>query len=210
MHKIGPNAILAIILILTGFPVMLAAQESGDDPAVEPDWDVYSTDLYVAGDQTFIISLGTVFPALFYNNKGDSQNMQFTPPVGGTGTLIYNYYLHSKFFLGGEISGLFINTIVGKTLFIVPLGVRAGTQFLLGRFEFPVTLSLGMTWHTYINKAYYGFFAKAGAAAYFRATSEWSFGITAEWSWYPEWTDKASHNVDGHFVNTMISARYHF
>jgi len=210
MQKNESNIVLAIILILMTFFIgQLAAQEDGSDPAVEPDWEFYSTDLYVRGDQTFIISLGTVFPAVFYQGKTKLE-MNFSPPVGGTGSLIYNYYLHSRLFIGGEISGLFIKTRQKNNLFIIPLGARVGTQFIAGRFEFPLNLSLGMAWHTYLDYSHYGFYMRFGASAYFRIKPEWSFGLTADWSWYPEWTNKKSTNVNGNFVNTMITARYHF
>ena len=207
MYKAGASSVCAVILILfTVFPAVLAAQENNDDPAVEPDWEVYVTDLYVAGDQTFIISLGTVFPTVFYDNEGIIDH-QLTPPVGGTLALGYNYYLHPRFFLGGEVSGMIIYTLRQNPLFIVPLGVKLGTQFIAGRFEFPIHLSLGMIWHTYLDLGYYGFYMNTGAAAFFRATNDWSFGLTAQWCWYPEWS---KHPVDGHFVYTMLSARYHF
>jgi len=210
MHIARSNLVLAIILILTAcFPLTLAAQEDGDDPDVEPDWELYTADLYSRGDQTFLISLGTTFPTVFVN-KGEVIDPKFNPRVGGTGSLIYSYYLHSRFFLGGELSGMFINTRRKNNLFIIPLGVRVGTQFIVWRFEFPINLSLGMAWHTYLDFAHYGFYMKFGAGAYFRATSSWSFGISADWSWYPEWTSVKNHNVNGNFVNTMISARYHF
>ena len=209
------SAFCALILILiTSFPAMLAAQE--DDPAVEPDWINYNTDLYVAGDQTFIITLGTVFPIIFYHTKdndekeikaGDSADMKFSPSVGGTGSLAYNYYLSSHFFMGGEVSGMFISTLRQNSLFIVPLGMRFGTQIIAGRFEFPFTLGVGMAWHTYLDFGYYGLYVKAEPAAFFRATSEWSFGITANWSWFPEWS---KNPIDGHYVYTLLSARYHF
>ena len=210
MRKAWSNPILTVILILTVFfPLTLAAQEDGGDPEVEPDWDIYATELYGKGDQTFIISIGTVFPTVF-TNKGKKIDPKFSPRVGGTGSLIYNYYLHSRLFLGGEISGMFINSRRKNTLFIIPLGARVGTQFIAGRFEFPINMSLGMAWHTYLDFAHYSFYMKAGGGAYFRATSSWSFGIAADWSWYPEWTGNKDYNIHGNFVNTMISARYHF
>jgi len=205
MHKAG-----AIILILFMFiSVNLAAQQGGDEPDIETDWDVYHTDLYVRGDQLFVISLGTVFPTIFINN-GSFIDPKFTPPVGGTGSLAYNYYLGPRLFIGGEISGQFIHTLGGNTLFIIPLGLRVGTQFIAGRFEFPLYLSVGMNWHRYGNFTYYGLYAKAAAAAYFRATSEWSFGLSSSWSWYPQWTKDKQYNVDGNFADIMLTARYHF
>ena len=215
MRNAKPKIILAVILILAAsFPVM--AQEDGGDPDYEQDWDVYSTDIYTKGDQIFVISLGTVFPVLFTGTDRNTDekgkiDLKFTPPVGGTGLLSYLHYLHPRFFLGGEISGFFIRTQRENTMFVVPLGVVAGTQFIVKRFEFPIALSLGMAWHTYINNSYFGFYMKAAASAYFRIKTNWSFGITTAWSWYPEWIkDEKKHNVNGHFVRTMVSARYHF
>jgi len=205
-----------IVLLLMGFPNILAAQQNNDDssdPAIESDWDDFFLDLYVKGDQTFIIALGTVFPTIFlYRDKSEDAptSPDFTPPVGGTGSLIYNYYLNPRLFLGGEIAGLFIHTLGGNTLFIVPLGFRVGTQYNLGKFEFPLSLSLGMCWHTYLTMGYYGLYMKAGGSAYYRATHEWSFGLTANWGWFPQWTFDRNHNVDGNFVDILFSARYHF
>jgi len=218
MNNTGANIVrFFFIILLISFPVTLFAQQD-DDPSIEDGWDDYFTDLYMRGDQTFIISLGTLFPTVFIGNVAASDedikkgviNPNFKPPVGGTGLLAYNYYLHPKFFVGGEVSGFFIPTLRGHTLFVVPLGLRAGTQFIFGRFEFPVSISLGMCWHTYLDYGYYGLYMKGTGAAYFRATSDWSFGLSTTWGWFPQWTSEPRQNVDGNFVYTMLTARYHF
>jgi len=214
MQKTGVLSVsFILLLILIFFPVMLSAQENegtSEDPSIESDWDnEYYTDLYVKGDQVFVISLGTVFPGPFGNN-GEPLDPKFTPPVGGMGFLSYNYYFNKWFFIGGEITGLFINTLRGNTLFVVPVGARVGTQFIAWKFEFPLFLSLGMAWHKYRDYGHYGFYLKAGAGAYFRPMHEWSFGITTSWGWFPQWTDEKRYNVDGSFVDIMLSARYHF
>ncbi|MCL2175205.1 MAG: hypothetical protein FWB73_04075 [Treponema sp.] len=214
--KAGIPVYVLFFLFLMFFPILLSAQEdddspgTGEDPSIESDWydDLY-TDLYVKGDQVFTISLGTVFPAIFGDNKG-LIDPKFTPPVGGVGSLSYNYYINSRLFVGGELSGFFIHTLRGNTLFVVPVGARIGTQFIAGRFEFPLIFSLGMTWHTYRDYGYYGFYMKMGAGAYFRPMHDWSFGLTANWGWYPQWAKNRDHSVDGSFVDIMLSARYHF
>ncbi|MCL2411939.1 MAG: hypothetical protein FWC97_09895 [Treponema sp.] len=218
MQKIGG----IILVLLLGFPIILAAQH--DDPSapdIEIDWDIFAYDLYVRGDQTFIISLGTTFPAVFWGYHGsvNSDNVNLRDnyrAVGGSGSLIYNYYLGSRFFLGGEITGMFIGTL-NHQVFIVPLGMRAGTQFIQGRFEFPVSLSLGMVWQTYLDYGHYSMYMKANASAFFRATSQWSFGLSANWGWFPQWTRDRDTNrrtprydVHGNFVNLHLAARYHF
>ena len=210
MPKAGAKFVCFLfLLLLIGFPIFAQNDDDDNDPSIESDWDDYFMDLYVRGDQTFTISLGTFYPAFFIND-GKLISMNFTPPVGGMGSLIYNYYFGPRFFIGGEITGQFINTLRKNTLFIVPLGFRAGTQFIYGRFEFPLSMSIGMTWQTYLDNGYYGLYMKAGAAAYFRVTHEWSFGLASSLGWFPQWTNDRSHNVNGSFVTTMLSARYHF
>jgi len=204
MHKAG-----AIILLLLMGLSPLFAQEESDDPSVEDDWDEYISNLYVQGDQTIIISLGTVFPTVFLNN-GNVIDHNFTPPVGGTGSISFNYFLSSHFFIGAELGGLFLFTLAGSTFFSPQIGVRAGYQFIIWRLEFPINVTVGMNWHNYLNNTYYGLYLKGGAAAFFRATPEWSFGLTVDWGWLPEWTDDRSKNIDGNIVDLMISARYHF
>jgi len=199
----------AIILLLLMGLSPLFAQEEDDDPSIEIDWDDYYQDQYTMGDQTITISLGTVFPAVFLNN-GVIIDHQFTPPVGGTGSIAYNHFLTSNFFIGGEFSGFFLPTLAGNTLFSPQIAFRTGYQFKIWKLEFPITLTIGMSWHNYLNNTYYGLYLKGGAAAFYRATADWSFGITTNWGWLPEWTNDPSKNVDGNIVDLFISARYHF
>ena len=201
------KADIIIILLFLSLPAFVFAQ--ADDPSGETDWDSYQVELYSPGDQTFMISLGVMFPLAFINN-GEVVNNNIEPPIGGTGSLIYNYFLTSKFFIGGEISGMFLPTIREYTLYVIPLGFRFGTQFIAGRFEFPIAASVGMAWHTYIDKGYYGLYLKGGGSAFFRATAGWAFGISTYYYWLPQWTDNKSENVDGHFLDLTLSARYHF
>jgi|TergutMp193P3_1026864.scaffolds.fasta_scaffold10180_3 hypothetical protein len=200
-----------IFILLLCLPVLLYSQSGGqeDEPDIEDDWDVYQTDLYAAGDKAFIISLGTVFPAVFLNNGNVIQH-NLTPPVGGTGSLSYNYFLNSRFFTGVEVSGMFLPTVDRSTAYIIPIGLRIGYQFLIWRLEFPITLTTGINWHRYLNVSYFGYFVKGGAGAYFRYNSEWSFGINSNWCWLPEWTNEPSKNIDGNIVELTLSARYHF
>jgi hypothetical protein len=67
-----------------------------------------------------------------------------------------------------------------------------------------------MSWQNLLNMGYYGLYAKFGASAFFRATSQWSFGVTTQFGWFPQWTNDSKKNVDGFFLDTMLTARYHF
>ena len=198
-----------LLLLLIGFTVLLYAQEDDGDDPLEPDWDVYDMDYYTSGDQTFIMSAGTVFPAVFLNN-GQVIEHNFSPPVGGTGYLSYNYYINSNVFLGGEFGGIFMPTLGRNTAYIIPLGFRAGYQFNVLRFELPVYATLGITWHRYLNLGYFGLFMKGGGSVYYRFNADWSFGVNVNWGWYPEWTSDRNKNIDGNIVDLTLGARYHF
>jgi hypothetical protein len=195
MNKAGA----IILLFMIFFPVLLTAQQEDDD-----GWDYYYDEGFANGDQTFIISLGTVFPIGFPNNKID-------PPVGGTGSLAYNYYLTPHVFIGAEVSGMFLPTLGGNVLYIIPIGIRGGYQFNIWRLEFPLNLTFGMVWHSHLDNGYFGIYAKAGGSAFFRATYTWSFGLNANFYWFPEWIiNDPSKNHDGFFIDLTLSARYHF
>lgn len=193
------------ILLFCCFTLLYAQEDSPPDG----DWDFYTPDSYTRGDQTFIISLGTIFPTIFLNN-GKKINPNFDPSLGGGGTLSYNYYFTPNIFLGGEVGGTFLSTLADNTYYAILLGARTGYQFYLWRFEFPLNFSVGMVWHRYLNLRYYGLYTKVGGAAYFRFNSNWSFGLSSNWYWLPQWTTERRKNVDGNMIDLMLSARYHF
>ncbi|MDR2952873.1 MAG: hypothetical protein LBU82_06500 [Treponema sp.] len=208
MQKAG----IALILLLLSFPILLYAQEEDDseeEPSADSEWDYYETEFYSVGDKTFIVSAGAVFPTVFFNN-GNKIVHNLTPPVGYTGSLAYTFFLGSNVFIGGEIQGMVLQTLSRNMLFVIPIGARVGYQFVLSRFEFPISLALGMTFHRYLDLGYYGFYIKGGGGAYFRFNADWSFGFNASWGWYPEWTPKKNESIDGNIVDVMLSIRYHF
>lgn len=196
-----------LLILLTGFTFLLYAQD--ENPGIEEDWDIIAPDTYVAGDQTFLIALGTVFPAVFLNN-GEIITHNIEPPVGGALMLSYNYHLGVHFYLGGEINFNFLPTLGQNMLYLIPLGLRIGYQLYLWRFEFPINLTVGMAWHRYMDIGYYGLYLKFGGSVYYRFNSDWSFGLTTNWGWFPEWTEDPKKNVDGNIIDLILAARYHF
>ena len=183
-------------------------QEEDEDQIVQPDRD-YSYLRPVSGDQAITISAGTIFPVFFLNN-GNLVNPHNFDPVGGNLYLAYNYFFSYGFFLGGEVSFIFISTIGENTAYFVPLGIRAGYQFSIWRLEFPLSFSVGMAWHRYLDLGYYGLYLKTGLSAYFRFNEDWSFGLNSAFGWYPEWTENKKNNMDGFIVDLTLSVRYHF
>ena len=222
-----------LIILLMWIPILLSAQ---DEPSEEIDWENYKYDVYAPGDQSLTISLGVVFPVLFVNNGNIIEKKTVEKPdggtvsylagyfvVGGTGSFAYNYYLTPHLYVGGEVGGMFVPTIAEHTLFTIYLGGRVGTQFIAWRFEFPISASLGMTWHTYLDNGHYSMYLKGSVGAFFRATPSWAFGLTTNWFFFPEWTYENTGTPDnvknvrtphkdvyGNFIDLTISARYQF
>jgi hypothetical protein len=192
----------------------LYAQEEAENAPVETDWSRYIPALYSRGDQTFGIGLGLGFP-LFYMDKDDGF-VDTKMNMGGIGALSYNYYLGPRLFLGGELSGAFFSTIAKTNYFIVPVGLKIGYQFIYNRFEFPVSLLLGIAPQQYQTATYFGFFTKPAVSGFFRFNPEWSLGLTASMWWVPQWTDKkrdgysGNVNIHGFFLETNLTVRYHF
>jgi hypothetical protein len=213
--------VLFFVVFLSICPAFITAQEEDypeDDypedeyPEEEPDdWVGFVSGLYSLGDKTFNISLGVVIPTVFTDSQGDTL---FSGPanilVGGTGSIGYNYFLGPQVFVGGEVQGMFAKTLSEHMFYMVPITARVGYQFVINRFEFPLTLGLGIAPTRYQEDAYVGFFLKPTGSVFFRFNPDWSFGLNAAWWWSPQWTDKSSTDVYGNFMEITLSARYHF
>jgi hypothetical protein len=214
MRKVGLFFLLLGLCWFSGQGTSLFAQEDDEDEDSIDNWDGYISDLYALGDQTFAISLGVTFPIVSLND-GKKIPHHFKPPVGGAGSLVYTYFLGAHFFMGLEVGIKFNYTLGQNTVFIIPIGLRGGGQFLIGRFEIPLHLSIGVAPQRYLDYNYVGFFLKAGVSVFFRFSPNWSFGIANEWSWYPQWPKEGGirvphKDVDTIFTSITLAARYHF
>jgi hypothetical protein len=203
--------IFLFVLLLSGLATPAFAQEAGDpdepgSPPMISDWDSYAPELYSLGDKTFNISLGIIVPTVF---AGSGLEGPHNVNLGGTGSLAFNFFLNSHLFVGGELGGMFAPTKGKNMVYIIPFGVRAGWQFVVGRFEFPLTLMIGAAPQKYLDKGYFGLIIKPGASGFFRFNPDWSFGLNANWWMVPEWP-KNGKSVLGNFLEVTLSARYHF
>ncbi|MDR2759180.1 MAG: hypothetical protein LBB78_07365 [Spirochaetaceae bacterium] len=200
------------ILILAVSIFSAAAQEDDfyddeeqQEPPFDSEWDFVAPPLYSKGDKTFTISLGPIFPTVFFDNQGVLENR--INVAGGTGSLALNYFLNSNLFIGGELGLMFISTRGKNMLFMVPMGARIGYQFILGRFEFPLSLLIGGVPQQYLELNYFGLFLKPEASVFWRFNPSWSFGLNTAWWFVPQWSE---HTVFGNFIELTLSARYHF
>jgi len=211
--------LLVIPLIILAGTSLIHAQEEDDDEDdkdiyIETDWSSANVSRYSRGDQIFSIGLGIVKP-LFYVDKQNGY-LSTKMNLGGMGSLMYTYFLDSNFFLGGELSGMFASTVGENMYFIVPIGFFGGYQFVVKRFEFPLSMMMGIAPQTHQDRSYFGFFSKINASAYFRFNTDWSFGLSTGFWWVPEWTSKTRDgyngnvNIHGFFWELKLGARYHF
>ena len=210
---------LAAILFAAAITVVSAQEEEDEDELppgnvpIESDWSGAGS-LYSRGDQTFSINLGLVKPLFFVDQEQGYLDTQMK--LGGMGSLAYSYFLSPRFFIGGELNGMFASTAGKSMYFIVPIGFRAGYQFVFRRFEFPLAMMIGFAPQSHKQRSYFGFFAKPSAAAFFRFNANWSFGLNSSLWWAPEWTGKTRENhggavnIHGFFWELSIGARYHF
>jgi hypothetical protein len=98
-------------------------------------------------------------------------------------------------------------------LYMIPFGLRVGYQFVVNRFEFPLSLMVGAAPQRKLEEGYFGPILKPGASAFWRFNADWSFGLNAAWWFVPQWPKPESgvrHSVYGNFLELTLSARYHF
>ena len=196
---------LILLLILLGQSLFAQEDEYPEDD-LDPDRGGIISSPYTLGDRNFIISLGVIFPTYF---GGEIENNNHGIRLGGTGSLAFNYFLNPHFFVGGELAGSFSATRGGNMLYMVPFGVRAGYQFMLYRFEFPVSVMVGGVANRYLERGYFGLIVKPNVSVYWRFSPEWSFGLNSAWWFVPQWPSNR-HDVYGNFMELTLSARYHF
>jgi hypothetical protein len=200
------------MVFLLGLLVPVAAQEADEGVPQDdtiPLEEEYRPFLYTRGDQTLRINLGVLFPLFFTDTAGSTvaNNLDI---VGGTGSFAYTYFLSPTFFIGGKLGGMFAGTIGKTMLFIIPITAHVGYQLILGRFEIPLSISLGIAPQTHLTSTYLGFFAQPELSVFFRLHPDWSLGLNAGWWFVPEWGTKTQKDIIGHFFELTLAVRHHF
>lgn len=200
---------LFLILCMLSACFNLFAQEDaeiGEETPPEAD-SVWITDPYGRGDRTFTIQVGALFPTYFTGSG--IENRHGLSIMGGTGALSFNYFLTPHIFAGAELAGMFTGTRGGNMLYIIPFGGRIGYQFVIRRFEIPVSLMAGAAYERYLGKGYLGPILKPGFSVFWRYNPDWSFGLNTMWWFIPQWP-KNGNNAIGNFLELTFSVRHHF
>jgi hypothetical protein len=202
---------LLILLFMVNLSPMAAQEEDQDsdseDDIMPIEWDTYVPDFYRTGDRTFTISAGLIIPTFFVGKgmEGNSSNIN----LGGMGSLGFNYFLNANWFVGAELGGMFAATGGRNMLFIIPFGPRFGYQFVINRFEIPLTLMIGAAPQRYLEKGYFGLIIKPGVSGFYRFNADWSFGLNSQW-WILPQSPANGKDVVGNFLELSLTARYHF
>jgi len=186
-------SIIAVICLCSAF---VFAQDEGD----EYD-DGYVYELNGAGDQFLNINLGANFPVNF--------GKQIYP--GLNAGLGYYRFITNNLALGGDALVGYNLTIGKKSLVTVPVTFGAMYQPTINKFEFPLSLSIGLATTTCQGLVYFpSLAAKASAGAFYRFFESWSFGISSYIYWIPQWDSDPSKSDHGIFATAGLTARYHF
>lgn len=183
-----------------------AQNQTNEDNEDAPD--IYEEDAdYVylqnaAGDQYINIRVMPGFPL----NFGDKMK------IGGEINVSYNRFLTSWLAVGAELAFGYNPTIGSNIFTYIPLSV--GVTFLpaIKKFEFPITLNVGMAVENYLSNTYFpGLVLRAGAGAYYRINESWSAGLEGFFAYMPQWYFK--HPEKNDYLNiAYVSAgvKYHF
>ena len=206
---------LVLLFLIFPIPVLFAQEEAPELPPIDIEW-LDDVTVYTRGDRTFTITLGTIFPTVFWGDEAEDRDgglsrFDHNINMGGTGTLAFNFFLSPNIFIGGELTGMFASTQARNMLYIIPFGFRIGYQFVMGSFEFPISLMVGAAPQMYLENNYFGLIMKPGASVFWRFNADWSFGLNAVWWFVPQWRPRDNGpRAFGNFITATLSARYHF
>ena len=214
-RRFGPGTVLALSLlgIMALFPPAIFSQET------EPEVEV-AIPRYSLGDNTLSMRLGVGLPLFLLatdaveTHRGDSQSV-LSPNLSfmGTAAVNWNAYLDPTFTIGMEVSGALAIDINDALLYLVPILARGGYVISTPQMEIPLMLGLGAVVMRLVDKTSVAFTLQPAASFLWRATSDWSFGVTAEYwfTWEPPWGEGNDNpHLFGNFVTATATAVYHF
>ena len=202
-NEVRRRTSIVLLLILIG--VCLYAQEE------EP----FDTAVYGLGDQTFSISAGPMLPLFLIGADGALEVLNGHLKIGATAALQWGAFLGNSFSIGAELSGMFAQTVLKRTLINVP--VTAVFTYSLRFYPFEVLFhgGLGINLLRLDSDLYVGPIIKPGASMLYDYNSEWAFGLKIEYLFIPElYVERSNVPKDestfGNFLSITLSTLYHF
>ena len=196
---------LILIALITCISAPFFAENDASDD------DITQTFVYEMngrGDQYIKIGIFANFPLNFGNPFSGGQLY-----TGGAAELGYHRFISGSLALGMDLMVGYNPTIGSNSLTMVPVTFGITWQPSLGKFEFPLQLGAGFAFETCQNKKYFPSPAlKAELGSFFRMNESWSFGLTGNLLYLPQWAevnDKIEYDA-GLFAQVSASVRYHF
>jgi hypothetical protein len=192
----------ALFLIMT--PATVTAQDGTEDGEELPAAG------YSLGDQIFSLNAGLCIPLFFF---GGPQVSPTNMSLGGAGSLHWAAYLNNHLTLGGELSGSFSFSPLGRTVAIIPITVKMSYFFYAYPFEIPIHLGAGVSITTLEELYHVGPILKPGASFYWNINGTWAIGLNLVYWFTPQWyvnPDLREQSRYGNFLETTFSLLYHF
>ena len=165
-------------------------------------------------------SFSESFSGAEINQKGDqtiniglAADYALTPRKlgwGGSATLGYNRNLSSVFAVGASMDFNHFRTTGSNIYYMVPIMAKGIFQIAFGRFEIPLSISVGGALESYLDKIYFGPIAKPEIGLFYRYSADWSLGITAGATVTPQIYKDKSQNRTGSAAYAGLTLRYHF
>ena len=166
---------------------------------------------HTLGDQTLSISAGMFVPLFFQEFDGPVHSTNLS--LGAVGSLQWNAYLNSVVRLGLELGGSFSFSPNARTLLMLPILLKGSYVFSVSRFEFPISLGLGINIIRYREWSHLDILVKPGVSAFWRYDANWSFGLNLSW-WLDFQAATKNQAPDqarmGNFLEITPSVFYHF
>ena len=219
-RRFRPGTVLALWLL--GMTLLHPPAIRSQEPEQEPEPEVeLAMPRYDLGDNTLSMRLGVGVPLFLIaseavethlgeNKQVVGSNLYF--PMGSA-AVNWNAYLNPSFTIGLEVSGALAGDINDALLYLVPILARGGYVISTPQMEIPLMLGLGATVMRLVDKTSVAFTLQPAASFLWRATADWSFGVTAEYwfNWEPRWgEDNRSPHMFGNFLTATATAMYHF
>ena len=221
-RRFGRGAALAwwLLGMMWLHPPAVFSQELQADAEDAEQEAAVSAPRYDLGDNTLSIRLGVGIPLFLLATEpvetaqGETQTaLAPNLTLMGSGAVNWNTYLNPWFTIGLEVAGALGRDINDALLYQVPILVRGGYVISTPQLEFPLMLGLGAVVMRLVDKTSVAFALQPGASFLWRATPDWSFGVTAEYwfTWEPPWAGgEGNPHLFGNALTATATAVYHF
>ncbi len=199
------TVIAALLFLQAG---LLQAQES--KPQSPPPRAGAVT--HILGDQSFIFSLGALFP-LFFVKMSDGTVEATNLTIGPKASIEYMNYLSQYFALGVEVTGGFAFSPNFNIYWTLPITAKIMYIIYIGNTQLFLDLGVGIILEKFLEYGHLDFFAKPQVSFYFPIDPTLDLGLTAGYWFVPQFATSGQPQDQsrlGNFLDVSVSLIYHF